>query len=107
MFPAFKQVWGKYGHERSYAHNNVFLATPSGGTTNDTFACWILEHHTTLHPDAANVPGKQVIMKADNGTGRNSVDFISGAFLNEFHFFPGLPNGTEAGQEMDQLYAAF
>ena len=47
-------------------------------------------------------------MKADSGTGRNSVDFISGAFLtNGFHFYPGLQNGTETRQEMDQLFAAF
>ena len=46
-------------------------------------------------------------MKADSGTGRHSIDLISGSFLNGFHFFPGLPNGTEAGQEMDQLFAAF
>ena len=40
-------------------------------------------------------------------TGRISVDFVSGVFLNGFRFFPGLPNGTEAGQEMDQLFTAF
>ena len=68
MFPAFKQVWRKHGHGRSYAHGNIFSATPSGGTTNGMFACWILEHLTTLYPDAADVPGKQVIMKADSGT---------------------------------------
>ena len=26
--------------------------------------------------------------------------------LNGFHLFPGLPNGTEAGQEMDQIYSS-
>ena len=49
--------------------------------------------------------GYRVIIKCDSGTGRSYVECLAGMMLNGFHLFPGLPNGTEAGQEMDQIYS--
>ena len=44
-------------------------------------------------------------MKADRGPGRLNGRFWEIARSYGFYFFPGLPNGTELGQEMDQLFA--
>ena len=49
--------------------------------------------------------GRRVIIKCDSGTGRSYVECLAGMMINGFHLFPGLPNGTEAGQEMDQIYS--
>jgi hypothetical protein len=48
------------------------------------------------------------MLKADSGPGRMSTDFFAEtAVADGTYFFPGLPNVTESGQEMDQLFAAF
>ena len=45
-------------------------------------------------------------MKANSGPGRFNAFFLGNSLcLYGFCFFPGLPNGTELGQEMDQLFA--
>ena len=33
--------------------------------------------------------------------------FLAETAVEGMYFFPGLPNATEIGQEMDQLFAAF
>lgn len=43
--------------------------------------------------------------KSDSGPGRFGVEFNAQARLDGFYHFPGTPNGTEVGQEMDQLFA--
>lgn len=59
-----------------------------------------------MYPDAQDVDHYRVMLKCDSGTGRSDIDTLAGMMLNGFHLFPGLPNGTEAGQEMDQLYSS-
>ena len=50
--------------------------------------------------------GFWVGMKANSGPGRLNALFLGNSFcLYGFYFFPGLPNGTELRQEMDQLFA--
>ena len=44
-------------------------------------------------------------MKVDSGPGRLNEAFLVTARSYGFYFFPGLPNGTELGQEMDQVFA--
>ena len=50
--------------------------------------------------------GCRVIIKCDSGTGQSYVECLAGMMINGFQLFSGLPNGTEAGQEMDQLYSS-
>ena len=107
MFSSFKEVKGRYGLEKFSWHDNTFSSTANGGTKNDTFLNWILEQIVLLYHDACDLPGFRVIMKADSSTGRDTKDFLAGLMFNGFHFFPGLSNGTEVGQEMDQLFASF
>ena len=45
------------------------------------------------------------MMKADSGPGRWDEYFRTVARSYGVYFYPGLPNGTELGQEMDQLYS--
>ena len=59
-----------------------------------------------LFPDASDVAGYRLMVKADFGTGRGDATTCAGMKLNGVHLFPGLPNSTEGTQEMDKLYAA-
>lgn len=50
------------------------------------------------------MPRKRVLTKADSGPGRFDDEFLAQSRTDGFHHFPGLPNGTEIGAEMDQLF---
>jgi hypothetical protein len=45
-----------------------------------------------------------LLLKVDSGPGRFFSDFRIVARAHGIYSFPGMPNGTEIGQEMDQLF---
>ena len=77
-----------------------------GGMNNKFFKRYMREIYK-LYPDAAAVPGKQLLAKSDIGPGRNDQDTLCEGRINGCYHYPGLPNGTEIGQEMDQLFGNF
>ena len=58
------------------------------------------------YPNACEMDEYRVIIKCDSGIGRSCVECLADMMINGFHLFPGLPNGTEIGQEMDQIYSS-
>ena len=60
-----------------------------------------------LFPDAQDVRGKRVIMKADSGPGRMELGFLAEARTLGFIIYPGVPNTTAVTQETDQSYGPF
>ena len=59
------------------------------------------------YPGTCEKDGEGMIGKVDSGTGRNHIESLAGMMVNSMHLFAGTPNGTEANQEIDQLFAAF
>ena len=53
----------------------------NSGTDNEIFRTLVLEHLVPLYPDASDVPGKRVIMKADSGPSRSHIAFLAGSML--------------------------
>jgi hypothetical protein len=47
---------------------------------------------------------KQVLTKADSGPGHFDEAFLAQSRTDGFHHFPGIPNGTKIGAQMDQLF---
>ena len=108
-----KHVRGQYGHEPVEDPNDVktfpvFISwSKDSSVTDQIFIAYILHLKTFCYPDAKDVPGYRVLMKADSGPGRMNKEFLTIARSHGFYFLPGLPNGTELGQEMDQVFAEF
>ena len=108
-----KHVRGQYGHEPVEDPNDVktfpvFISWSKDSSVTDAiFIEYILHLKTLCYPDAKDEPGYRVLMKADSGPGRMNKDFLAIARSHGFYFLPGLPNGTELGQEMDQAFAEF
>jgi len=48
-----------------------------GGMTKDEFEEYLKNSIITLYLDAADVPGKRVILKADSGPGRTNTDLMA------------------------------
>ena len=108
-----KHVRGQFGHSSVEDPNDVktfpvFISwSKDSSVTDQIFIQYILHLKTFCYPDAKDVPGYRVLMKADSGPGRMNKEFLAIARSHGFYFLPGLPNGTELGQEMDQVFAEF
>jgi hypothetical protein len=71
------------------------------------FGKYVTEVFIELYPDACDEPSKRVLMRSDSGPGRSGEEYRFRTRVEGIYSYPGLPNGTEAGQECDQLFAYF
>jgi hypothetical protein len=74
-----------------------------GGMNTDEFEFYVKNSLLTLYPDAADVPGRRVLLKADSGPGRKNTELMACLRVRGFYFIPGLPNSTHVTQEMELL----
>ena len=108
MLQGFQQICGQWGFNRTQNFVDATIAyTPKGGMTSELWAKWSLQVLVKIFPDAS--PANPYLVKLDSGTGRGSFGAASASFTARtrdmgFFFYPGLPNGTEIGQEMDQIF---
>ena len=66
---------------------------------------YIVDFVLRLYPDAQDIPSKRVLIKIDSGPGRMFPELQQRLRARGIYMFPGVPNGTEVGQEMDQMYS--
>jgi hypothetical protein len=104
---SFHEIEAQYGLSTRRHFLPSFASSPKGGMNNNIFRNWMLTQVLPLWPDLADLPGRRVFLKADSGPGRMATEFLAETAVEGMYFFPGLPNATEIGQEMDQLFAAF
>jgi hypothetical protein len=96
-------VYGKFGCEDEKYHPCTFGMNERGGMNKEEFEEYVKNSLVTLYPDAADVPGKRVLLKADSGPGRKNIDLMAYLRVRGFYFLPGLPNSTHVTQEMELL----
>jgi hypothetical protein len=104
---SFHEILAQYGLPAPRHFLSTFASNLKGGVNNNIFRNWMLTAVAPLWPDLADSAGKRVMLKADSGPGRMATEFLAESAVDGMFFFPGLPNATEIGQEMDQLFAAF
>jgi len=66
----------------------------------EAFYDFMMEHICPLYPRAKDSIGRRVLIKIDSGPGRFNPELQERLRLLGFYLVPGVPNGTEAGQEM-------
>ena len=102
-------VIGNFGfdeiHGNIWSFPNGVSWSEDGGVTDEIFIYYIEKFFCPLYKDARDEERLQVSMKTNSGLGHLNSRFWEIAKSYGFYFFPGLPNGTEFGQEMDQLFA--
>jgi len=96
-------VNGQFGHDHARYHPCTFGMNERGGMNKEEFEQYVKNSLVTLYPDAADVPGKRVLLKADSGPGRKNIDLMAYLRARGFYFLPGLPNSTHVTQEMELL----
>ena len=102
--PGIKGTWG-FGQETvKYC---TFGCNKKGGMDSAELHKYLTQAIMPLYPDAADVPGKRVLIKIDSGPGRNNEEMLVALRLRGFYLLPGLPNSTHVTQETDQNYGWF
>ena len=107
MAMPFHQLKGKYGFERVHHVDCEFAFSPKGSMTKDIHRVYHRKVIRPLYPRAQDIVGHKVCTKADSGPGRDDSQFIFDATASGLVHVAGLPNGTEVGQECDQLFGEY
>ncbi|CAB9513798.1 unknown protein [Seminavis robusta] len=99
------QVEAIYGFDKPRAHNIPFAMNPKGSMTkemlNDFFERCVLP----LYPDCADTKESSLLIKVNSGPGRLNPPMLRLLRSRGAHLYPGMPNGTEVGQECDQVFS--
>jgi len=96
-------IFGRFGYHEDKYHPCTFGMNEKGGMNTDEFEDYVKNSLVTLFPDAADKPGRRVLLKADSGPGRKNTDLMAYLRVRGFYFIPGLPNSTHVTQEMELL----
>ena len=78
-----------------------------GGMDDEEFSKYVTNSLIPLYPNAADVPGKRVMLKVDSGPGRLGAELLARMRLLGFYMYPGVPNTTSVSQETDRNYGPF
>ena len=98
---------GQFGTDAFQEWSAHLTCNKTAGVGDDMFLKYIMELIMKVYPDAADEPGKRVLLIVDNGPGRLSrptFDFCRG---NGIDLFPKCPNTSSCTQEMDLLFEEF
>jgi hypothetical protein len=96
-------VNGQFGHDHARYHPCTFGINKRGGMNKEEFEQYVKNCLVTLYPDAADVPGKCVLLKADSGPVRKNIDLMAYLRARGFYFLPGLANSMHITQELELL----
>ncbi|CAJ1928560.1 unnamed protein product [Cylindrotheca closterium] len=104
---SFPQIKGKWGYEKPRIVDCLVSTGANASMNTDILQNWMRESILTLYPDCQDIPGRRVCLKVDSGPGRTAAKFVGETRVEGVDIFPGLPNGSECNQEMDQLFSPY
>jgi hypothetical protein len=102
-----RNVVGQFGHLECWSFPCTFGMKEKTGMNAAELEKYILKAILPLYPDAADKPGKRVMLKVDSGPGRTNVGMLTKLRLRGFYLSPSVPNTTHVTQETDQSYGPF
>ena len=107
MVKFMKNVRGKFGCTEEKTWPCTFGMNAKGGMDDCEFEKYNLGSIIPLYPDAKDVPGLRVMIKADSGPGRTAASLLTKLRMLGFILYPGVPNTTSVTQETDRNYGPF
>jgi len=100
-------VLGQFGMDQVQVLPTTFGMNEKGGMNVIELDKYIKKAILPLYPDAADVPGKRVLLKVDSGPGRVNLNMLATLRLQGIYVIPGVPNTTHVTQETDQNYGLY
>ena len=98
---------GKFGCEKEKQWPCTIGMNEKGGMDDNEFEQYIFTGLVLLWPHVKDIPGKQVMLKADSGPGRGALKLLACLSHLNFYLYPGVPNTTAISQETDINYGPF
>ena len=89
---------GKWGFNEMTPRGVTFACNKKGGMDAEELHKYLVQAIIPLYPDAADLPGKRVIIKIDSGPGRMNEAMLVELRVKGFYLSPGLPNSTHVTQ---------
>ena len=102
-----RDVVAQFGNATPIPLSPSYRMNERGGMDEVHFELYLLGLFGFLFPDAADIPGKRVIIKCDQGPGRSNLRLLARLRARGFYMFPSVPNSSSVTQEMDQLFGLF
>lgn len=98
------QLKAQYGFSSVRWFNVPFAMNPKGGMNNKMFVKYVKDCILPLYPNVTDDNLNRLILKCDSGPGRNNPEVLLAIRSVGGDLYPGMPNGTEIGQECDQIF---
>lgn len=102
--PRIIGMWGSdEEHDRPISHG----MNTKGGMDDEEFEKYMENVIFPLYPNARDIAGRRVMVKADSGPGRTCKRLLARMRHLGFYLYPGVPNTTGVSQETDRNYGPF
>ena len=103
-----KTVEGVFGKPKLTSFHTTFRMNDKGGMNEIEFEIYVEDNLIRLYPDAADLPGKRVMIEVDSGPGQMNYKLLAMMQARgSFYLYPCVPNTTAVTQETDQSYGLF
>lgn len=98
------QLFAQCGFDQPKCHNVPFAMNAKGGMNKEMLFDFFRTVVLRLCPNSADDTQNCPLAKMDSGPGRTHPPLLASLRSAGAHLCPGLPNGTESGQECDQIF---
>ena len=94
LFTHMRNVRGKFGFNEVREHGVTANCNMKAGMDVEEFRKYILDCIVPLYPDAADKPGKRVLLIVDSGPGRTQLKMLACLRIKGIYVKAGVPNTT-------------
>ena len=107
LFTHMRNVRGKFGFDQVREHGVTANCNAKAGMDDEEFRKYVMDCIVPLYPDAADKPGKRVLLIVDSGPGRTQLKMLADLRAIGIYVKAGVPNTTHITQPTDQNYGMF
>jgi len=100
-------ITAQFGHDGVKDFSPLYGMNEKGGMDEAHFEKYLTDLIYQLYPTAADVEGKRVLVKCDQGPGRSNLKLLARLRARGIILFPSVPNTSSVSQEMDQIFDLF
>ena len=107
MLGNIPHVMGKFGCEDAKDWLCLFGTNTKGGMDEEKIEKYMEGSLILPYPNARDLPGRRVTIKADSGPGRTNQKLHTKLHNLGYILYPGVPNTTGVSQETGRNYGPF
>ena len=103
IFNGSPDTRGKWRLESEEEMPATFGMNEKGEMDDAELGKYLFNWIVPLYPDAADIPGKRVIIKVDSRQSRKNIEMLAELRARGFYLYSGVPNTTSISQEVSSF----